>query len=148
MSIGIPGLTKILLQWNWKQGEKNWNKAFLFYFFTACFHKCPAQGKGGEKGQQLAICPETHFQPIENSQLPNSRYVYFKVCFVLFAYLFFNHRSMKSKKTFLCSFPQILYHSHMALRWVVSSLLSFTFSFLPPSPTYFLKSLYLVLPTL
>lgn len=33
-------------------------------------------GRGRKKGQQLALCPETRFQPNENSLLPNSRYVY------------------------------------------------------------------------
>lgn len=41
-----------------------------------CWHKCPAQGTGERKGQSLAVCPETRFQPTENFQLPNSRYVF------------------------------------------------------------------------
>lgn len=35
---------------------------------------CPRDGR--EKGQSLAVCPETRFQPTENFQLSNSRYVF------------------------------------------------------------------------
>lgn len=105
---------------------EEWEQYTPLVCLHCCWHKCPAQGKGEEKGQLLAICPETHFQPTENFQLPNIRYVYSWG-------IFFNHSSRKLKKPCLCflPLPSVLCRSHIAVRWVGSCLPSFHFFYIP-----------------
>lgn len=91
-----------------------------------CWHKCPAQGTGERKGQSLAVCPETRFQPTENFQLPNSRYV--------FSWEIFFKSQCPETEEALCvlSFaPSVPCKSHRAVRWVAAAFQGSLFLYSP-----------------